>query len=192
MARIPLSPCTMMSRASSAVAPIRFTCRCPSFTHCRTVSAPVRVLPNPRPAWISQYVHAPDGNSCSGLAQNPQSYLRPASWRSVSAASRRWRSGTGKLRKQLACDRLGIVMVVMVQVTLVLDRVQAGMYVRRSAPGRFQPDIPRCFIVPHHAQHVLERRQAGFGNRLLSRRTGLVLGARLASCAGAFAASHEL
>lgn len=78
---MPLSPSIIMSLASSAVAAIRLTkgyfLAC-SLTH----SAPVRVLPQPRPASISHVRHSHCGANCSGLPQSSQSFnkVRAASW----------------------------------------------------------------------------------------------------------------
>lgn len=72
VASMPLSPLTMMSRASSAVAPIRLTYCSPALIQYRTVSTPVRVFPNPRPAWMSQVVQSPEGIACSGRRHSSQ------------------------------------------------------------------------------------------------------------------------
>src|ERR1017187_1382091 len=65
-------PCTITSRTSAAVGPIRFTIG-NSLVQRRTCSAPMRVFPNPRPARMSQLTQSPGGASCAGRAQNSQS-----------------------------------------------------------------------------------------------------------------------
>src|SRR3546814_2175122 len=54
------------------------------FRSPRTHSAPVRVLPKPRPARISQTRQPPGGGNCLVRAQNRQSNIRVASSRSLS------------------------------------------------------------------------------------------------------------
>jgi hypothetical protein len=63
-ARIPLSPSTMIAATSSRLPPTS-AIRAPGFARARasTHSAPVRVLPKPRPARISQLRHSPGGAS---------------------------------------------------------------------------------------------------------------------------------
>ena len=71
---IPDSPSTIMSRASAAVGAINATrLRSPLSTCERTHSAPVLVLPNPRPVRIIQIAQSPAGGNCLGRAQNDQS-----------------------------------------------------------------------------------------------------------------------
>ncbi len=70
---MPLSPSIITSRTSLAVGPtsaMRLEPRRSTFW--RTRSAPVRVLPNPRPASTSQVRQSPSGASCFGRAQNSQ------------------------------------------------------------------------------------------------------------------------
>src|SRR6185312_6032534 len=64
----------MMSRPSAEVSAISPTYpeRCPSIS-ARTISAPTRVLPQPRPARMSQPCHGPHGIACAGRAQRCQS-----------------------------------------------------------------------------------------------------------------------
>jgi hypothetical protein len=62
IARMPLSPSTMVSRTSAAVAPTRASRRAaPDSTRRRTHSAAARVLPAPRPMSISQVRQSPSG-----------------------------------------------------------------------------------------------------------------------------------
>src|SRR5207248_563920 len=61
---MPLSPSTMMSRASSKVGPTSAMRRAPCLTRALTNSAPVRVLPKPRPASNSQTRQSPSGGRC--------------------------------------------------------------------------------------------------------------------------------
>jgi len=69
MARMPDSPSTMTSRASAAVGATRaIRLHWPVSILCRTHSAPVRVLPNPRPARISQTNHSQPGGRCLSRA----------------------------------------------------------------------------------------------------------------------------
>ena len=71
----PDSPSIMTSRTSAAVAPTRAICfAVPLFTCSRTNSAPVRVLPNPRPARISHVRQLPSGVDCFGRRHRRQSY----------------------------------------------------------------------------------------------------------------------
>ena len=71
---MPLSPSTMTSRVSAAVgASNAILPQRPCSIWLRTHSAPVRVLPNPRPAKSIQMRQSPAGSSCSGRAQNVQS-----------------------------------------------------------------------------------------------------------------------
>src|SRR6516165_10681925 len=87
MASRPLSPSTMTSRASAAVAATSATRRWPWWlTRSWTYSAPVRVLPKPRPASSSQVRHSPGGGSCSGRAQYCQSRASRSHCSSVSFA----------------------------------------------------------------------------------------------------------
>ena len=74
---MPLSPSIMMSRASAAVAPMRFTSG-KSLTHRRTISAPILVLPNPRPARISQLAQSPAGATWLGRAHHGHSKRSPS------------------------------------------------------------------------------------------------------------------
>ena len=68
-ARIPLLPSTITARASSIVAPTSATLRRrPDTIEC-THSAPARVLPNPRPAIISQVRQSPPGAFCPSDTQ---------------------------------------------------------------------------------------------------------------------------
>jgi hypothetical protein len=73
MAKIPLSPSTITSRRSSDVGATKLTREYPCRFQIRTVSAPVRVLPYPRPARISQTAHSPRGSVWFGRAQEGQS-----------------------------------------------------------------------------------------------------------------------
>lgn len=74
MASSPLSPSTMTSRVSAAVRATRARRRAPWFsTQSRTVSAPVLVLPKPRPASRSQVFQVPAGSFWSGRAQKDHS-----------------------------------------------------------------------------------------------------------------------
>ena len=70
----PLAPSTMTARASAAVGPTSAMRRAlPASTCARTYSAPVRVLPKPRPASSSQTRQSPDGGFCEALASRVQS-----------------------------------------------------------------------------------------------------------------------
>ena len=64
MAKIPLSPSTITSRVSAAVAAtmaIRLVC--PEDAQALAISLRTRVLPNPRPANNSQILQSPSGGS---------------------------------------------------------------------------------------------------------------------------------
>ena len=75
--RIEESPTsTMVSLTSALVCPTRAIGLNPSFAHLIVSSAPVRVLPPPRPLSNSQIYQSQAGGSCFGLAQNSQSYMR--------------------------------------------------------------------------------------------------------------------
>src|SRR5579864_90176 len=71
-------------------------------TRARTSSAPVRVLPKPRPASSSQMRQSPGGGNCSGLARYCHSYF---SLRALSRGSDQMRlflSGSGSEASELA------------------------------------------------------------------------------------------
>jgi hypothetical protein len=95
MAMMPLSPSTMTSRTSAAVGPtsaIRFL---PLAISWRTHSAPVRVLPKPRPASRSHVRQSPRGASWRGLAQKDQSNSSCTSSSSLRSRRIAARSGAG-------------------------------------------------------------------------------------------------
>ena len=83
---MPLSPSTITLRASAAVGATSAMRRAvaPS-TRARTSSAPVRVLPKPRPASSSQTRQSPAGGSWLGRAQNGQSYSSASASAGLSA-----------------------------------------------------------------------------------------------------------
>jgi hypothetical protein len=70
---MPLSPSQMTSRASAAVGATRAMRRRPAATCVRVHSAPLLVLPNPRPARHNQTRQSPGGGFCSSRAQKSQS-----------------------------------------------------------------------------------------------------------------------
>jgi hypothetical protein len=73
MARMPLGPSTIVPRTSAAVGPaMRMIGFSPDSAHARTVSAPVCVLPNPRPARMSHVAQSPGGRRWFGRAQSSQ------------------------------------------------------------------------------------------------------------------------
>ena len=73
--RMPESPCIMMSLTSCGVLATRAILEeSPDSTRARTHSAPVLVLPKPRPASSSQICHGSSGSICPGLAQSGQRY----------------------------------------------------------------------------------------------------------------------
>ena len=93
-----------MSAAVCAIRPIRPK---PCLTRSRTHSAPVRVLPQPRPARMSQANHSDAGGSCSSRAQKRQSYSSAAFSAVVRLASSVWRRLGGSDRSELAVKRSG-------------------------------------------------------------------------------------
>src|SRR5215470_4154923 len=96
---MPLSPSTMMSRASAAVGATNATLlAAPADTRLKTNSAPVRVLPQPRPARISQIAQAPGGGSWLGLAVA----THPVS---ISVSSTAAKSSCGGIDLRLRCVR---------------------------------------------------------------------------------------
>ena len=66
--RIPAAPSTITERASWAVAPTRAMRRAPLGHLRKHHSAPLRVLPKPRPASSSHMRQSPGGANCSGRA----------------------------------------------------------------------------------------------------------------------------
>ena len=66
----PLRPSIITSRQSAAVLPTIAILLCPASTLDRIHSAPVLVLPQPLPAFTSQYRQREEGGSWLGLAQN--------------------------------------------------------------------------------------------------------------------------
>src|ERR1022692_225897 len=87
-------PCTITSRTSAAVGPIRFTIG-KSFVQRRTCTAPTRVFPYPRPARMSQLTQSPGGASWAGRAQNSQSCKMTFASSSESSAIT-WRRAAGE------------------------------------------------------------------------------------------------
>src|SRR3989344_1402853 len=84
MVRIPLSPSTITRRTSSSVSATKarrrhFFCR----IQVSRVSAPVRVLPNPRPARINHTVQSPSGKRWLGRANSSHSPVTALTWVSV-------------------------------------------------------------------------------------------------------------
>ncbi len=74
--RMPESPCIMMSLTSCGVLATRAILEeSPDSTRARTHSAPVLVLPKPRPASSSQICHASLEGIWFSLAQSGQKYL---------------------------------------------------------------------------------------------------------------------
>src|SRR6185312_12177888 len=105
MVRRPDSPSTMTSRASPAVAATsasRFAR--PERTSSAMNSAPLRVLPNPRPASRSHVVQSPPGASWFGRAQKRQSYSSASSSSSLRSARMAARSVAGSDASEAAGD----------------------------------------------------------------------------------------
>ena len=75
---------TIVSLTSALVCPTSAMGLYLSFAHLIVNSAPVRVLPPPRPLSRSQIYQPQSGGSCFGLAQNSQSYKRALASFSVS------------------------------------------------------------------------------------------------------------
>ena len=107
-ARRPDSPSIMMSRMSSDVGPAMMSrLPCPDSTRSRTHSAPVLVLPNPRPARMSHSTHAQAGGSCCSLAHTPfQSNRRERAVSSGSVAIA-WRTWLGLILRSKSRKRFG-------------------------------------------------------------------------------------
>ena len=73
---MPEGPVTITSRTSAAVLPTKAMCLAfPELTRSRIYSAPVLVLPYPRPARISHIRQSVSGMRWSGRAQKFQSHL---------------------------------------------------------------------------------------------------------------------
>src|SRR5262249_4916290 len=112
----PLSPSTMTLLASSAVGATSAIRRAtPETTEARTNSAPVRVLPKPRPARSSQTRQSPGGGNCSSRAQ---AFCQPYLYSSASApenSSTSWfRSASGSDASQRAFNKFsGIFAVIL-------------------------------------------------------------------------------
>jgi hypothetical protein len=75
-------------------------------TSRRTASAPVLVLPNPRPQRSSQVSQSPLGRACSGLAQKSQSHCSSSACASVSSAKIWVCSESGRKASNSAGDKL--------------------------------------------------------------------------------------
>jgi len=75
ISRMLLGPTSIIvSRTSALVWPMRAICLYPCLARSMIHSAPVLVLPNPRPERSSQQNQSPGGGSCFSLAQNCQSW----------------------------------------------------------------------------------------------------------------------
>src|SRR5262249_22004704 len=110
-ARMPVTPSTMTSRVSAAVSATSAILRAwppvsgvlPQ-TFDRTHSAPVRVLPHPRPARMSQVTHWPGGAICSGRAQRFQDHSSASASALLSVFRIFARSDSGSDASNSACD----------------------------------------------------------------------------------------
>jgi hypothetical protein len=104
---MPLSPSTITFLASAAVGATRASRRAVrAVARTRISSAPVRVLPNPRPARSSHTRQSPSGGSWLGRAQNAQSKSNPRASSRLSAATRPFLRASGSEASQPACKHL--------------------------------------------------------------------------------------